>query len=258
MKYNSNIINLEHLDAKALYFVGDIHGEFQTFRHLIKQHDIVDAIIVLCGDIGMGFYKPGYYVTEIGEVCNTLVHRHIHVVALRGNHDDPKYFTNHLEQICPQLYHDYPNWIFAEDYDLILTKFGNILCIGGGVSVDRTNRLKNFNQGYWEGENVKPLSKRVFDRLKLFDINIVASHDAPTFTLPFTVGQVVLDWQKYDKYVRMDCEDERLLLQDTFELIKENWSISDWYYGHFHDSYYYVEQFVRFHGLNCKEFKEFR
>jgi len=54
----------------------------------------------------------------------------------------------------------------------------------------------------------------------------------------------------------MDCENERELLRDTYELIKENWNISDWFYGHFHQSYFSMEQGVHFHALDCNEFKE--
>ena len=52
--------------VKAIYAVGDIHGEFMAcVNDLTESCKLKDAAVIVCGDIGMGFnsydwYKSGY------------------------------------------------------------------------------------------------------------------------------------------------------------------------------------------------------
>ena len=191
MKYASPNINLTQKKTTSTIFVGDIHGAFKTFHHNLKQKDIRDAIVFLCGDIGFGFYKPNYYTTEIGDIQDTLQERNIYVIAIRGNHDDPHYFTNDLKNISARLHDEFSNWLFVSDYDLVHTPTHNILCIGGGVSIDRTNR--ELNKSFWDGELVKPLYARRFLELTKYQIDVVASHNSPSIALPYGCGKLVHD-----------------------------------------------------------------
>jgi len=254
MKYQSNEIYLNHLKVDSLYFCGDVHGQFNTFANAIATKGIKNAIVVLCGDVGFGFYKPAYYTQMMFNLHERLVENNVHVIALRGNHDDPHYFTTHLSTIAPELHNEFPNFIFVEDYDVVFTKFGNILCIGGGLSIDRTNRT--LNKDYWENEGVKPLSKTIYDRLYKYNIHIVAAHTAPIQVGPYGLGSVVEGWAKHDKYVKVDAIDERTLVDKICNQLVDQWVISDWYYGHFHDSFFTHSNGAYFHGLDCMEFKE--
>ena len=70
---NDPIIDLRDVCATSLIFVGDIHGEFGEVLKNINM--IPDSIQVYCGDIGMGFYKSGYYTTEFNKIQKKIKKR---------------------------------------------------------------------------------------------------------------------------------------------------------------------------------------
>lgn len=258
MKYNTKNINLKSLSCDLLCFCGDIHGEFKTFLYEIKRLNIKDAIIVICGDIGMGFNKPTYYEQELGKICKKLKELNVTVVCIRGNHDDPQWFKNTIK-LSEHLANYYPNWIFVDDYDILETQFGNILCVGGARSVDKNWRIPG--KTWWEGENIIPL-----DGYMLMDINkrcnnvdIIATHSAPDFCEPLS-KQGLMQWSIYDSTVIEDCENERKELTNIFNEISKYHNVKYWFYGHFHNSYYtfygHENKETQFYGLNIMEFKD--
>lgn len=54
-------ITLENI--KTLVFSGDIHGEFETIVY--KLNNYTETVLIVCGDIGMGFHRGNYYICEI-------------------------------------------------------------------------------------------------------------------------------------------------------------------------------------------------
>lgn len=42
-------------DKTDVFFIGDIHGEFKAIGTQIKQHDLMNCVLVFCGDFGLGF-----------------------------------------------------------------------------------------------------------------------------------------------------------------------------------------------------------
>ena len=63
---NDSIIDLRDVCATSLIFIGDIHG---AFGEVLKNINMIpDSIQVYCGDIGMGFYKSGYYTAEFNKI----------------------------------------------------------------------------------------------------------------------------------------------------------------------------------------------
>lgn len=259
MKFKTNIINLKELpNIDLLCFCGDIHGEFKTFLYEIKRQNITNAIIVICGDIGMGFHRPAYYEQELGKISKVLKSLNVYVVCVRGNHDDPAWFKT-PELYSKQLSNYMPNWILVDDYDIIESKFGNILCIGGARSVDKTWRIPG--KTWWEGENIVK-----FDGYTLLDINqrcknvdIIVSHSSPDFCGPLSKDGLQ-QWSIYDKDVITDCDNERKHLTFIFNEISKYHNVKCWFYGHFHNSYYTFHENnhkdTRFYGLNIMEFKD--
>ena len=117
-----------NVDAKSIYAVGDIHGCFNTLVGMIKNYSIRDSIIICCGDCGLGFNTPEgdkQTMTKLNNVCKK---NNVRVIMVRGNHDDPKFFEEGLANT---------KYITAvPDYTVIN---GNILCVGGATSIDRTH-----------------------------------------------------------------------------------------------------------------------
>ena len=54
----------EYPDAKHVIICGDIHGDFRTLVYkLCVGCNYTDTLIIVAGDCGFGFNKPGYYET---------------------------------------------------------------------------------------------------------------------------------------------------------------------------------------------------
>ena len=51
---------LNYPDAKNIIVCGDIHGEFNTLvNKLCVQYRMTDTVLIVAGDCGFGFHKPG-------------------------------------------------------------------------------------------------------------------------------------------------------------------------------------------------------
>lgn len=238
-------------------FVGDIHGEFESFVHEITNRlDITNHNIVICGDFGLGFHKENYYTTIFKKLQKKLQKNNVHIYAFRGNHDNPEYYSN--IEIKNKILDGVKNIHIVNDYDIIKNDEHTILCIGGARSVDKCNRWKwdHVTQtrvpfGWWEGENVNDIPDTFNDFIKENNLNIdvVCSHTSPDFCEPLSKSGLDF-WAKYDDTVIEDCDNERKLLTSIYNRLKENNNIKYWFYGHFHSPYILIDNNVFFRGLN--------
>ena len=49
-------------EAKSIVVCGDIHGEFNAVIYkLCIQYQMTETVLIIAGDCGFGFDKPGYY-----------------------------------------------------------------------------------------------------------------------------------------------------------------------------------------------------
>lgn len=49
-------------EAKNIIICGGIHGEFNSLIYkLCVQYQLTDTLLIVVGDCGFGFEKPGYY-----------------------------------------------------------------------------------------------------------------------------------------------------------------------------------------------------
>lgn len=235
-----NIYN--HTDFEYnLYFNGDIHGDFDGLYHVVNINHLEDSIVVLLGDCGFGFNRPAYY-DEVMEKLNAVCEKkNTRIFMLRGNHDNPEYFDG--EKI------NYSHVKAVPDYSVILTTSGNVLCIGGAISVDRTWRLNEEvrmnkfrrnssykKQLYWQNE--APILKEGFmDELQHnnIEINIVASHTRPTLHYNLEISHTN-NWGLVDSTLKNDVENEHNVLNEVLKqlLAKENHPTLFWYHGHYH------------------------
>lgn len=234
-----------------VYYTGDIHGQFSEFVNDINvRKKITNSLFICCGDIGMGFNKIGYYLdllTKLNtklEKCNNLL------CFFRGNHDNPGYFnTDRLTFI--EENHSIFNLShikFISDYSIIQTIDGNILCVGGATSIDRTARI--LDKSYWDLETILPLGEeeKTFIENSGINISIVCSHSSPEIAEPSS--KYVGGWLAYDPLLNTDLVLERKTLQEIYEYLIQEHKISHWIYGHFHERYDTVINQTRFHGCD--------
>ena len=76
---------------------GDIHGAFDLLIHKIKWHDIKDAALFLCGDVGLGFETLSHYknniIPKLHKICKK---QNIIIIMIAGNHDNPVYYDGNI------------------------------------------------------------------------------------------------------------------------------------------------------------------
>lgn len=243
-------------DAKQIIVCGDIHGDFKTMVFkLCIQYGCTDALLVVAGDCGFGFDKPGYYDQLYNKVAKRLRKSNNWVVFIRGNHDDPAYFQE--ERIC------HKRWRTVPDYSILSADGHQILCIGGATSIDRSQRQKQ-NARY----HIKDISSYWADEAPIFDesalkslptkIDTVITHTAPSFCeLNSHIG--LESWAEWDNTLIDDVQRERETMDRIFNCLKEQGHpIEKWFYGYFHRSWSGVIDDTLFSMLDIMEFKELR
>ena len=90
---NREILAFNYREARSVVVCGDIHGAFEemVFK-LCVQYGMTNTLLIVAGDCGFGFEKPGYYDQVFTKISRRLAKANNWVVMIRGNHDDPAYF----------------------------------------------------------------------------------------------------------------------------------------------------------------------
>lgn len=252
----------------TIYVIADIHGNFDILYNKINEN-LSDCILIIAGDIGLGFYSYQYYQKAFENINNLLIQKHIYCYLIRGNHDDPSYFKEHKI--------NFSNVKTIDDYSIISVGNENILCIGGAISIDRMYRIKKdlttFNnnkilmsqynpnitdeevnektlKSYWINENL------YYDENKLkeidVDVNYVITHTSPNFVWKQGTNEISY-WINNDERLEDDLRQERENMGKVYhKLIECNREPKKWVYGHFHDHNVETYQNTEFIALiNC-------
>ena len=249
----------EYPEAKQVIVSGDIHGDFKglVFK-LCIQYGCTDTLLIVAGDCGFGFEKPGYYETIYNQVAGRLRKANNWVVFLRGNHDDPAYFSE--EKVS------YKRWRCIPDYTIIQASGHSILCVGGATSIDRqTRREENARRRgrghlqtavWWPDEAPAFLPTEIETIPAGIQIDTVVTHTAPSFC-PLESKQGLKSWAAMDPALNIDTDRERQTMDDIYRcLLEHGHPIERWYYGHFHQSWSGTREDVKFLMLDIEEFKE--
>ncbi len=211
------------MQPNALYFMGDIHGDFGAILRFVMIQDIQNAAIIQVGDFGLGFIEDDAERKLLARLNRILQQRNIHLYAIRGNHDKPSCFLGHESRL--------PNISFLPDYTVLSLSGKKILCVGGALSIDRCNREQDIN--YWLEEPF------IFEEKKIAccsNIDIVVTHNAPDLVPPFGMEGVNHEYFRRDPPLRTDLVQERLDLTKMYRILKQEPSnkLTHWFYGHFH------------------------
>lgn len=248
---------LEYPDAKQVVLCGDIHGDFKTLVHkLCIRWQYVDTLLIVAGDCGFGFEKPGYYETIYNQVAGRLRKANNWVVFIRGNHDDPAYFAEERVK--------YERWRCVPDYSVIRAAGHDILCVGGAVSVDRKVRMRENEQlrqlghtqtaSWWPDEAPVFRPEEIASIPEDIDIDTVVTHASPSFCEPRTKDGLKA-WAVYDPALIWDCAKERESMDEILSCLQLNHhAVERWYYGHFHSSRSEMIEGVQYTMLDILEF----
>lgn len=235
-----------------ILFGGDIHGQFKTLIYEINRNNISDALIVILGDISLGFNKYNYYINMFNYMQKKLEAKNNTVIFLRGNHDDPKYFNT---QIIPI----YNNIKIASDYSIISNNDINYLLIGGGISVDRYSRLatrqySNKTDIYWIDEDVH-FNDNDLELIENEKFSVILTHIAPSHVWPHQKPGIDY-WLDFDKKLDDDENDSRQKLKNFYDIIKERNNITHWFFGHYHEDHVEIIDNIEFRCVDKNKLYE--
>lgn len=234
---------------------GDIHGEWDVIPNFIRDYQLSNCAIIVAGDFGIGFAPMKDELRRIKNISKRMKHTDSTLFAIRGNHDNPEYFTGEF---------DTDRFKLVPDYTVLNLNNINILCVGGAYSVDRVVRRSYYNprekksdvivvNDYWKDEVFNYDHDKV---MSLKDINVVVTHSAPNVAPPYLKSGLDT-WAVKDENIIQDCDIERSQLSQMYtNLIDNGNKISLWFYGHFHQSNTIEYNGTRFIGLSINQYKE--
>jgi len=209
---------MKTLELIPMYFMGDNHGEYQYMFDLINHYDIKNCYFIHLGDGGEGFLPFEKQLRQFNLLNEFFKARNIQYMSIRGNHSDPFYFKGDNRI-------NLSNFELIEDYTIMKYKDKLIQFIGGAISIDRAHRNKGTS--YWEEELV------VFEEDKCQKVDMLITHTAPSWCFPQQFNKMVYDWALEDAYLLDELTNERLLIDNIFNICKPSLHL----YGHFHNSH---------------------
>lgn len=228
-----------------LYFMGDIHGEFvKVVNDITYRYGIKDSVIIVTGDSGFWYHKPGYYERLWHRMKRRLEKSNNMLLCVRGNHDNPWYYD-------PANWSGYDRWKTIQDYEILDILGLKILCIGGATSTDQAYRLEwnekelkknphSHRQIWWKEERPEKIPLSHLPN----KIDIVVSHEAP-----IQIGPVVYRSEDMDLDIYRNICEDRDYLGNVLQEIKPR----AWYFGHYHKSSSGTFGKTMYHGLGIEE-----
>lgn len=214
MKYE-NETKPNEMKYNQIYFLGDVHGQFSELIDLIYELP-KNSLIIQVGDLGLGFGQDFRFFTNVHE---ELTLRESYIKTIRGNHDDPTYWSQQMEQ--------YPQIQLVRDFTIQNINGLNFYFVGGGVSADRSMRIDG--KSYWTDEvaNFTEYEKP----LELIDV--LVTHDTPIECFPEGVETPLMKYySEFDKELVTDIEAHRSNLSKIYKDVNPKYHV----YGHYHQS----------------------
>jgi len=220
-------------DKLDTYFLGDIHGNFAVIIDLCYYNKLYNCNIIQVGDFGIGFKSIHADKHNLGILNKVLQERNVHLYAIRGNHDNPSWFS---DEVFNDTMSKFSNVTLVPDYSILNLGKHNIMCVGGAVSIDRIYRQNN-NLGYWPEEKFETPKPWLLPSAEDCEISVVVTHNAPAYCTPTNFNNLVYSYATNDIHLLADLTEERLRISRLFELIREKGhQIQHHFYGHYHFS----------------------
>lgn len=223
------------LRSNNLILLGDTHGVKTTTR-IVEEKFPEGCDVLHLGDFGLGFgHHDKLNLNILGNLCKK---KQIDLYAIRGNHDDPAWWPGEHENVH-----------LIEDYTILQFENGDeMLCIGGGISVDRYERRENIS--WWVGEltEVKP---ELCQKTKF-----LALHDAPSYfnvTTESIKKEFPIFAQK-DKTLIVEANEQRARVDAIVDLVQPKYIFG----GHYHNSCSEEVNGIRYRCLDVNESYELK
>lgn len=166
----------------------DRHAQDSLIQQSLKAEE--GAIIIFNGDCGFMDRSLDDVIEALEKYNSIFSKKNIHVFFIRGGEEDPSWFNGGKVLLS--------NIKCVEDYSLIVTKYVNVLCIGGGVPINKiwAEAKKNDDASLFEQ------SLPFYDEAKLSDTvsahypHVVMMPTQPTFISPYVASLSDSNWLK--------------------------------------------------------------
>ena len=219
------------MQNKTLTFLGDIHGGLDRIYHWQNLNEGSNLIQV--GDFGIGFSDM---VTRCQRLNTVLSAKDNHVYVVRGNHDMPRWFSG--EDVFNRFSHIH----FVKDNTILDLDGTKILCIGGGISIDRVERV--IDKGYWKDEILK-YDDNLPEILANVDVDVVVTHIFDSTKIGLAKGDLVDYYAAKDSFLRHDLTKELGVFRQVDNAVKaatKAHKVRHWFFGHYHQTFRILEE----------------
>jgi len=218
----------------SIFILGDIHGNLKPIKRWCKDFSMPGDTIIQVGDFGCGFL----HYKAIKAVADRLDKKECKMLVVRGNHDNPCKFNCSIGPIT-----------FLQSNCVREVEGNKILFMGGAISIDRS--VRTVDEDWWPGEGYQ----HDIEFLKqVKDIDTVITHAAPLRAAPFFKPIFI----KEDSLLQEDLQREKDTLEEAYNILSENNNITNWYFGHYHISYFADIGNTKFTCLDINEIKQHR
>lgn len=158
------------------------------------------------------------------------------------------------------------------DYMVLQACDHNILCVGGAISIDRKIRMeawrkkKTLSDSDTNPQNDIPRAYYWTDEAPIYDekkmdaicsacsIDIVITHTAPS-CCELQTKSGLTRWAVDDSELLSDVQTERTTMDQLLHRLQtDRHHVSNWYYGHFHQSWHAAIDGILYRMLDIMEF----
>lgn len=269
-----NEYTLLKFENQPVYCIGDLHGAWNLLKQFIEEKDIENCIIIICGDIGIGFEHNEVTSKKLEVLNKFLKLRDITLIGFRGNHDNPFLFNRKIEDVDKNELFWYSNLKLVPDYTVIQVNGKNLLLIGGATSIDRLMRMESYHErilklrqaypiltedaakeiivpSYWDNE-IPFVKEDIIEKLREDGILIthVITHTCPSFAYPRHKNNIKI-WLENDDLLEGDLNYERSVMDNIYSFLLDNFHpLEEWVYGHYHTHHQEDINGIRFTTLH--------
>lgn len=241
-----------------MYFIGDTHGMRPIFS-IVDRLKITNSNLIHVGDFGLGFVSIMQDVKNLEVVDEMLVDTQNKLYVVRGNHDNPIFWDKSKGLNLPKLH----NIHLVDDYSVLDIENKKILCVGGGISIDRQLRKDDRPYPSWWKDEEFQWHPGKFNRVvnNHSTMDIVVTHSAPSACYPRGVdAPIVNDWHnielEHGNNLKGELQMERKKIDMLKDAVLKAYKPTNWFYGHFHTSKTEIIDSVKFQALNINEICE--
>lgn len=241
-----------------MYFIGDTHGMRPVFS-IVDRFKVEKSNLIHVGDFGLGFVSIMQDVKNLEVIDEMLIDTQNKLFVVRGNHDNPIFWDKSKGLNLPKLH----NIHLVDDYSVLDIENKKILCVGGGISIDRQIRKDDRPYPSWWKDEEFQWHPGKFNRVvnNHNTMDIIVTHSAPSACYPRGVdAPIVNDWHnvelEHGNNLKGELQMERKKIDMLKDAVLKAYKPTNWFYGHFHTSKTEIIDLVKFQALKINEICE--